>query len=66
MDTDNNSTKSQITCQEANCNLKGYWYETLPTSERVLCFRARHHQEWHTVKLVLPNDVKELKQSLNW
>ena len=55
--------KSQITCQEANCNLEGYWFETSPTGEKVLCFKARHHQERHIVKLVLPEGILELSPS---
>jgi hypothetical protein len=55
--------KSQITCQETNCNLKGYWFETLPNGNRVVCFKARHHQEWHVVRLELPEGVDELQKS---
>ncbi len=43
------------------CNLLGYWHETTTEGKRVVCFRAKHHGEWHVVKLELPDNIQELK-----
>lgn len=28
--------------------------------EELLCFRAKHHQEWHIIRLVLPECLNQL------
>lgn len=53
--------RNRKTCLEANCNLKGFHYETVE-GQKVLVFKTKHGHEWHDVKLVLPNGVLELER----
>ncbi len=53
--------KKQVTCEERNCRLKGFWVEDLPTGDKLICFKVPHRGELHVKKIRVREIIKEAR-----
>jgi len=44
---------NEKTCQDANCQMKGFWQVAAPDGEKQLHTRVRHNNEWHVATVNL-------------